>query len=177
LRGRGLRFSVIHAILCLLRIESQKPFRGLSLGAAVQAHLAWILSAIALLGQVPAAALHARSHNNDDEHRFSIAYSEPVVTGQDASLCSDHDHDHEHAGVALKRSKPDDQPEHDHDSDGHCKVCAQFVAAKGYGGTPTPVVCILVHSQVGVLPQRNEASSPQCIALSLKARGPPALTL
>lgn len=169
-----MRFSVIHAILCLLRIESQKPFRGLSLGAAVQAHLAWVLSAIALLGQVPAAALHARSHN-DVEHRFGIAYSEPVVAGEDSSRCSEHDH--EHAGVVLKESKPQDQTEHDHDSDGHCKVCAQFVAAKGYGGTPTPVVCILVHSQVGVLPQRNEASSPQCIALSLKARGPPALTL
>ena len=159
----------------MLRIQSQKPFRGLSLGATVQAHLAWVLSVIALLGQVPAAALHARSHSSDVEHRFSITHSKPVVAGEDSSSCSEHDH--EHADLAVSKSKPDDQPEHDHDSDGHCKVCAQFVAAKGYGGTPTPDVCILVHSQVGVLPQQNEASSPQCIALSLKARGPPALTL
>lgn len=130
---------------------------------------------IALLGQVPAAALHARSHSSDIGHRFGISHSEPVVAYEDSSRCSEHDH--EHGGVAIQESKPDDRPEHDHDSDGHCKVCAQFVAAKGYGGTPTPFVRILVHSQVAVLPQRNEVSSPQYIAFSLKARGPPAQVL
>lgn len=137
--------------------------------------MAWVLSVIALLGQVPAAALHARSHSSDFEHRVGITHSEPVVAGEDSSPCSEHDH--EHAEVAINNSKPVGQPEHDHNSDGHCKVCAQFVAAKGYGGTPTPVVCILVHSLVGVLPQQNEASSPHSFALSLKARGPPAQAL